>query len=63
MSEVGVKLTTVQNEKGQFEEELKDLIKTRAKMEMDIRDLEKRVTEDESATVSMTGRSLSVCRV
>ena len=48
-----MKLTTAQTEKGQFEEELKDLIKSKAKMEMDIRDLEKRVTEDASASVSL----------
>ena len=46
-----MKLSTAVAERGQLEEELKDLVKTRAKMEMDMRDMEKRVAEDKSTTV------------
>ena len=46
-----MKLSTVVAEKAQLEEELKELVKTRAKMEMDMRDMEKRVAEDSSTTV------------
>ena len=51
LKECGVKLSTVVAEKAQLEEELKELVKTRAKMEMDMRDMEKRVAEDSSTTV------------
>ena len=46
-----MKLSTAVAEKSQLEEELKELVKSRAKMEMDMRDMEKRVAEDESTTV------------
>ena len=50
-----MKLSTAAAEKSQLEEELKELVKTRAKMEMDMRDMEKRVAEDESTAVRGTG--------
>ena len=51
-----MKLSTAVAEKSQLEEELKELVKSRAKMEMDMRDMEKRVAEDESTTVSGVGQ-------
>ena len=55
LKECGVKLSTAAAEKSQLEEELKELVKTRAKMEMDMRDMEKRVAEDESTAVRERG--------